>query len=127
MAMKGTITATLNNTETKGGKKMKNKSSMKRGVVVSTEVCPDMVPLYVQLLDTYKDRPERCPTIYVVDEIMNGISYLKNADVLLLKQGSRLERAMKSDNYPYNLKLCSFGNSAETIYSVALHVCSRQK
>ena len=97
---------------------------MKRGVVVSTELCPDMVPLYGQLLDSYKDRPELCPTIYVVDEIMKGISYLKNADVLLLKQGSRLERAMKSDNYPYSLKLCSFGNSAETIYSVALHVCS---
>ena len=57
--------------------------SMKRGVVVSTELCPDMVPLYVQLLDTYKDRPERCPTIYVVDEIMNGISYLKNADAVV--------------------------------------------
>ena len=94
---------------------------------VSTEHIPDMVPIYRKLVSLYRNAKDFCPTLYIVEDLPEGISYIKSSDILLLKRGISLESSMLKNNYFYreSIPLVSFQSVAYDIYNVTLFACDR--
>ena len=105
----------------------KKSSSNKAETFISTENCPDMVPIYTMLRALYEKTPDTCPTLIVVENLPGGMPYIKCSDILMLKRGIPLDDTMTKDNYYYrdSIPLGSFKDFSYDIYGVALVACNR--
>ena len=69
---------------------------------------------YEALTYFYKDKPDECPTLIIVDELPNDMLYYKCSDIMLLKRGVLLDEDMMEDNYQYrdSIPFMSFKENA---------------
>lgn len=102
-------------------------SSNKTGLILSTERCPDMVPIYRKLLTFYAKKKDECPSLFVVEDLPDGLSYIKCSDILIVKCGIPLDHSMTRDNYRYrgSIPLYSFKDTSYDIYALTLLACDR--
>lgn len=90
---------------------------------LSPDNIPNMAPLYRKLLNIYSESHSECPTLFIVDDSMIDIPYIKCSDNLILKRGVSLEKTMTEDNCDISALLTSFGKGAYDIYRAALLAC----
>ena len=90
------------------------------------EDCPDMFPIYRNLLSLYKNAPDFCPTLCIMEDLPEGKSYMKYSDILLLKQGTIIDASMTVNNIDY-LPFTSFADFSFDIYKMATIACEKMK
>ena len=94
--------------------------------VMSMENCPDMLPIYTTLSDYYRDNQDSCPTVILMDKLMEDISYIKCSDLLLLQRGTVLSKEIMTDNYSFrdSIHMLSFESNSFDIYQIAIIACN---
>ena len=103
-----------------------NNNQHKEGWVLSSL---NMAPIYSRIISIYKNDPDSCPTIYVVEDLPENQTYFKCSDILVLKRSVLPDATMKTDNYLYreDLHFGSFRDSSFDVYTAALTACNRMK